>query len=256
LQLYTVRKEISKDVSGTIAKVASVGYNSVEVFGYADGKFFGLTPQQFRSIIEQNHLKTPSGHYSLPKFLKNGDEDDLKKSVADASLMGHAFFVVPYLTEDLRTSLDDYRRLAERLNKAGEAVKASGMRLAYHNHDFEFKDWGDGQRGMDILLTKTDHALVNFEMDIFWTTKAGVDPIHLIQSNPGRIKLWHVKDMDNTPARSFTEVGTGIIDYKKIFQYRKESGMEYFFVEQDETKIPVFESIAKSLQFIKNNIEV
>jgi len=254
LQLYTVRNEISKDVAGTIAKVASIGYNSVEVFGYGNGKFFGLTPQQFRSIIDQNHLKTPSGHYGLPDFLKKGDEDDLKRHLEAAKIMGHEFFVVPYLTEDLRTSLDDYRRLTERLNKAGEASKSSGMNLAYHNHDFEFKDWGDGQRGMDILLSQTDHALVNFEMDIFWITKAGVDPIHFIQANPGRIKLWHVKDMDSN--KTFTEVGTGIIDYRKIFQHRKESGMEYFFVEQDETKIPVFDSIAKSLQYIKKNIEV
>jgi sugar phosphate isomerase/epimerase len=90
-------------------------------------------------------------------------------------------------------------------------------------------------------------------MDIFWVTKAGVDPIQLIKSNPGRIKMWHVKDMDNTPEKSFTEVGSGIINYKEIFKYKKESELEYFFVEQDQVKIPVYESIAKSLKYIKEN---
>jgi sugar phosphate isomerase/epimerase len=254
LQLYTLRNEVSKDLKSTIARIAQVGYKNVETFGYSNGKFFGLSTTDFAAIFAQNNLSTPSGHYNLPDYLSKGDMDDLKRTVEDSKAMKHDFFVVPYLPDNLRTSLDDYKRLADRLNKASEVVKNAGMRLAYHNHNFEFKDWGDGKTGFDILLTQTDHQMVNFEMDMFWVSKAGVDPIKLIQANPGRFKMWHIKDMDSTPDKSFTEVGTGVINYKEIFKYSKLSGMEHFFVEQDQIKIDPYVSIAKSLEYIKNNL--
>jgi sugar phosphate isomerase/epimerase len=262
LQLYTLRNEISKDVSGTLSKVAGIGYNSVEVFGYADGKFFGKTPEDFVTIIKQNNLKTPSGHYMVVDYLTKGDMDLLKKTVDDAAIMGHDFFVIPYLLDNMRTSLDDYKSLADKMNKAGTVVKNAGMHLAYHNHNFEFKDWGEGKTGFEILTKQTDPQLVSFEMDFYWVTRAGLDPIKMIESNPGRIKMWHIKDMsqkkepsyDTDKNQAFTEVGTGIIDYKEIFKHKRESGMEYFFVEQDQVNLPVYESITKSYQYIKNTI--
>ncbi len=254
IQLYTLRNEIKNDVSIPISKLAEIGYNSVEVFGYNAGKFFGLSPADFAAIFQKHNLKTPSGHYSVSNYLIKGDEDDLKKAIEDSAPLKHDFFTIPYLTDKMRTSLDDYKSLAAKLNKAGELVKAAGMKLAYHNHDFEFKDWGSGQTGMDVFLKETDPALVNFEMDIYWTTKAGADPIALIKANPGRIKMWHLKDMDDTPAKSFTEVGSGIISYKEIFKYKKLSGMEFFFVEQDIVKIPVYDSIAQSFNYVKHNL--
>ena len=262
LQLYTVRNDIGKDVKGTIAKVATAGYTSVEVFGYNNGKFFGLTPEEFLAVIRQNNLKTPSGHYGMSNFLVKGDEDDLKRTIADAAKMTHDFVVVPFLTANMRTSLDDYKSLAAKLNKAGEAAKSAGMQLAYHNHNFEFKDWGGGQTGFDVFVKETDPKLVKFELDMYWATRAGKDPIQLIKANPGRISMWHIKDMASKQAPTFdvmgdqyfTEVGTGIINYKEIFKYKKESGMKYFFVEQDQVKMPVYDSIAKSLQYIKQHI--
>jgi sugar phosphate isomerase/epimerase len=262
LQLYTLRNEIKNDVNPVIAKVAEVGYTSVEVFGYNDGKFFGHSPEEFIGIIKKNNLKTPSGHYMMLDYFIKGNEDQLKKTVADAAIMGHDFFVVPFLIESMRTSLDDYKKLAEKINKAAVEVKSAGMRLAYHNHNFEFKDWGNGKTGFEIFVKETDPSLVSFEMDIYWVTRAGVDPIQLIKQNPGRIKLWHIKDMSDKKAASFdtggeqafTEVGSGVIDYKEIFKHKKQSGMEYFFVEQDQVKIPVYESIAKSLDYLKKNI--
>jgi sugar phosphate isomerase/epimerase len=254
LQLYTLRNEVSKDLKSTIARIAQIGYKNVETFGYSDGKYFGLSTADFAAIFKQNNLNTPSGHYTLPDYLSKGDVDDLKRAVEDSKPLSHDFFVVPYLVDTLRTSLDDYKRLADRLNKAGGIVKDAGMRLAYHNHNFEFKDWGDGKTGYDILLTQTDQKLVFFEMDMYWVTKAGADPIKLIQANPGRFKMWHVKDMDSTPEKTFTEVGTGVINYKEIFKYKKLSGMEHFFVEQDQIKIDPYDSISKSLEYIKNNL--
>ena len=254
LQLYTLRFEVAKDLPGTLQKVAGIGYTDIEVFGYKDGKFFGLSPTDFAALLKKNGLVSPSGHYSLPGYLGKGDEDELKRTVEDSLALSHEYLTIPWLPEQLRTSLDDYKSLIARLNKAGQVIKDAGMKLAYHNHNFEFKDWGSGQTGFDILLKESDPALVNFEMDIYWVSKAGVDPIQLIKAHPGRFKMWHVKDMANTPDQTFTEVGSGVINYKEIFKYKKESGMKHFFVEQDDVKIPVYESISKSFQYIKENI--
>jgi sugar phosphate isomerase/epimerase len=262
LQLYTVRKELAADPEGAIARVAQIGYNSVEVFGYGNGKFFGLTPDKFSAILRKHQLKTPSGHYMMLNFLTRGDMDDLKDNIATAAQMGHRFITVPFLVESLRTSLDDYKKLAAKLNVAAAEAKKSGLTLTYHNHNFEFKDWGGGQTGFGIFLKETDPSLVFFEMDIYWVERAGLDPLQLIKAHPGRIKMWHVKDMSQKLAPTyttdgpqyFTEVGTGVIPYKEIFRHRKESGMEYFFVEQDQVSIPVYDSIARSFQYVKNNL--
>jgi sugar phosphate isomerase/epimerase len=254
LQLYTLRDQVGKDLKGTIARVAQIGYTDVETFGYTAGKYFGLSVADFAALLKQNNLRSPSGHYVLSDYLSKGNEDELKKAVEDSRPLSHDYFTIPFLPETLRTSLDDYKKIADLLNKAGEVVKAAGMKLAYHNHNFEFKDWGDGKTGFDIMLTQTDPALVNFEMDIFWVTKANADPIKLIQAHPGRFQMWHVKDMDNTDQRTFTEVGTGIINYKEIFKYQKLSGMKHFFVEQDQIKIDPYESITKSYEYIENNL--
>jgi sugar phosphate isomerase/epimerase len=263
LQLYTVRSEIIKDVEGTIAKVAGIGYNSVELFGYAKGMFFGKTPAEFLAILKKNNLKTPSGHYSIDSYLTKDDEDDLKKTIAVAAEMGHEFFVIPFLTDNMRTSLDDYKKLAVKFNRVGVLAKSAGLKLAYHNHDFEFKDWGGGKTGYDVLLKETDPSLVNFEMDIYWVVRAGQDPIKIIKENPGRIKMWHMKDMASKQPPSYTTdgpqffapVGTGIINFKEIFKYKKESGMKYFFVEQDQTTLPVYEAISKSFGYVKKLTE-
>jgi sugar phosphate isomerase/epimerase len=263
LQLWTVRRQIAKDPEATLAKVAGIGYNSVELIGYENGKFFGLTPAQFSALLKKYQLKTPSGHYGgMMNYLTKGDSAELQDNIAVAAAMGHHYIVVPFLTDNMRTSLDDYKKLAGKLNIAGAAAKKAGLKLAYHNHDFEFKDWGGGQTGFDIFLKETDPALVFFEMDMYWVTRAGHDPIQLIKDNPGRVAMWHLKDMSQKMPPSYTvegpqyyaEVGSGIINYKDIFRYKKESGMKYFFVEQDETGEPVFDAITKSYNYVKTNL--
>jgi sugar phosphate isomerase/epimerase len=273
LQLYTLRNEIFKSVKSGVAdetaniktileKVAAIGFNSVEPFGFNSGKYFGLSVEEFANIIKQNNLKSPSGHYGLDAFLSKGDEDSLKMIIDAAKIMSHDFITVPFLGDTMRKNADDYKQLSEKLNKAGELVKSAGMKLAYHNHNFEFKDWGNGQVGFHIMLQETDPKLVSFEMDMYWVTRAGVNPEDLIKAHPGRFKMWHIKDMETKKTAStdldgdqaFTEVGTGVINYKEIFKLKKLSGMEYFFVEQDQVKLPIYESISKSYQNLKNNI--
>ena len=161
--------------------------------------------------------------------------------------------MIPWLEETYRNSADNYKKIAEGLNKAGGLAKDGGLKLAYHNHDFEFATV-DGQTGFDILTQNTDKNLVFFELDLYWAVKAGHDPVHLFQQHPGRICMWHVKDMDSTPKKFFTEVGSGVIDFKPIFAKTKLSGMKYFFVEQDVCPGSPFDSIAKSIAFLQKNI--
>ncbi len=262
LQLYTLRSIMGKDVNGTLAQVAQIGYTSVELYNYSKGQFFGLSPEQFLGLIKQNNLKTPSGHYGVNNFLNTGDEEELKRTIADAAKMEHHFFIIAFLLPNMRTSLEDYKKLAVKLNRAGELVKAAGMQLAYHNHNFEFLDWGGGQTGFGVFEKETDPALVNFEVDFYWVTRAGMDPIKLIKENAHRIKLWHLKDMSSVQAPTFTtdgpqfftEVGSGIIKYKEIVKYKQQAGMQFFYVEQDQTQLPVYDSITKSLRYVQQNL--
>jgi sugar phosphate isomerase/epimerase len=184
--------------------------------------------------------------------LSNGWEDKLKGLIQDAKTVGQRYVVVPWMEESYRKSKDTYTKLSASLNKAAKHCKEKGLVLAYHNHDFEF-DQVDGRSGYDVLLKETDPA-VKFEMDIYWVRFAGKDPIQLMKQNPGRFPLWHVKDMDGTSKKFFTEVGNGVIDFKDIFANAKMSGMKHFFVEQDVSPGSPLVSIEKSIGFLKKNI--
>lgn len=248
VQLYTLRDQISKDPKGIIKKVAALGYNEVESFGYSDGKYFGLTATEFAALLKQNNLTHPSGHYMLTALSHNWD-----KAIADAKTAGQQYMVLAYLLDTERKTIDDYKKIAVQINKAAEACKKAGIQFAYHNHDFEFIDM-NGQHGYDIFLKETDANLVKFELDLYWIEKAGKDPVEMFKQHPGRFPLWHVKDMDNTEKKSFTEVGSGVIDFKKIFAASKTAGMKHFFVEQDVCPGPPLESIEKSINYLKKNI--
>lgn len=259
LQLYTVRDAMGKDPKGTLAKVAQIGYNSVETASYTGSqKFYGMTTAEFASVLKQNGLVVPSGHYRLGEEQPKGEVQmgtilhGWDKAVDDAAAVGIKYMVCAYLSTEERGGLDHYKKVADELNTAGERCKKAGIQLCYHNHDFEFIKQ-DNQYPYDILLS-TDKDLVKMEMDIYWVTKAGQDPIALFNQHPGRFPLWHVKDMDNTPNKDFTEVGNGIIDFKKVFAERNKAGMKYFFVEQDKTPGSPFDSITKSFNYIKKNL--
>jgi len=243
LQLYTLRTDLSKDLEGTLKKVAAIGYKEVELFGYNDGKFFGKTPKEFKSILDGLGLDPVSGHYGAGVQMKDQKgtlSNDWQRAVDDAASIGQKYVNCAYLTDGERKSIDDYKKYVDLFNKSGEVAKKAGLQFGYHNHDFEFKKM-DGQLPYDIIAS-TDPDLVKLELDLYWIVKAGLDPVDLFKKYPGRFPLWHVKDMDKGD-QSFAEVGTGSIDFKKIFDARKIAGMTHFFVEQDVAKIPALEAI-------------
>ena len=240
VQLYTVRRELEADFEGTLAKVAALGYKEVEFAGY-----YKHAPAQVREALARNGLSAPSAHFQ--SVVSSGG---LREAIEAAKVIGHEYLVYAYLPPEERKSLDDYKRLVERLNRAGEECRRAGIQFGYHNHDFEFTP-AEGVIPYDLIVEGTDAGLVKFELDLYWITKAGQSPLAYFRKHPGRFPLVHVKDMDSTPRRYFTEVGRGVINFKEIFAASKQAGIRHYFVEQDETPASPFESIKTSIDYLK-----
>ena len=252
LQLYTLRGELPKDVKLTLEKVAKAGFSNVETYGFSiKDQFWGLSATEFKKILDANNLKAVSGHYNLGSFLYDGNATELIAAIEAAKILKSEYLTIPWVDEPFR---NNFKKIATRLNEAGKMCNDAGLKLAYHNHDFEFQK-NAGITGYEILLKETDKNLVYFEMDLYWVVRSGNDPIRLMKENPGRFKMWHVKDMDKLNQALNTEVGSGSIDFKLIFEQAKLSGMKYFFVEQENNYRPnSFESIKTSCDFISKEL--
>ncbi len=260
LQLYTVRDAMAKDPVGTLEKVAKIGYNSLEGATYTGTQqFYGMSATEWKATLNRLNLIMPSNHYLLGQAAMNGQtikgtiSHEWDKAVDDAAAADIKYMVCAFLFESERGTINDYKKLAETFNKAGERCKKSGIQFCYHNHDFEFLPQ-DGKIPYNILLNETDKDLVKMELDLYWATRAKHDPVELFNQHPGRFPLWHVKDMDKTEKQFFTEVGNGTIDFKRIFKAANKAGLKYFFVEQDVTPGSPFDSIEQSYNYIKKNL--
>jgi sugar phosphate isomerase/epimerase len=254
IQLYSLRVELPKDVRGTIANVAKAGYKEVETFGYSvKDKFWGLDPKSFKALLTENGLTAPSGHYGMDKFMTNGNPEELKTYIEAANEIGSSYIVVPYLGDNLRKNEDDWKKMAAKLNEAAVICKASGLKLGYHNHNFEFVKYGE-TTGYEIMLKETDPALVQFEMDLYWVVRSGNDPLKLFTEFPGRFPMWHVKDMDKIDNTINTEVGSGTIDFKGIYKNAKLAGLKHLIMEQENFSMDPYKSIKQSADYIKKSI--
>jgi sugar phosphate isomerase/epimerase len=236
LALYTVRDSMASNPKATLKAVADAGYAYVESADYAEGKFYGMTPTEFKSTLDSLGLKAISAHMGMVT-LENADQ-----LIADVKAAGISYFVIPVppmgmFTVDPATNKLGMKGTAAELvsimNTIGEKCHKAGLKLLYHNHDFEFMPLADGTVIEDILLEKCNPEWVNFQMDLFWVTKANANALTYFEKYPGRFKAWHVKDMDQEG--KFAPVGTGTIDFKSILAQKEKSGMEFYLVEQDQT---------------------
>lgn len=253
IQVYTLRDLMAKDLVGTLKKVAEIGYKNIELFGYGEGKYFGKSIAEMRKITDDLGLKVVSAHYLTGQGSNawGTPVNQWEKAVEDAVKMGQKYMTVAFLLPDERKSLNDYNKVADILNKAGEITSKYGITMAYHNHDFEFIPV-EGKVPMDVLLKNTQADLVKFELDIYWIKKAGLDPIQFFKQNKGRVPLWHVKDMEKDSG-DFAPVGDGVIDWMAIFKEEKTAGLTHFFVEQDNHKYGTpLENIEKSLKWLRS----
>jgi sugar phosphate isomerase/epimerase len=238
IQLYTVRDQMKADVEGTLARIAQIGYKEVEFAGY-----FDHPPEHIRAFLDRNGLTSPSTH------MMAADDAGWAKALDTAKAIGHEYVVAPWIPEEKRKTLDDWKRIADGFNHVGQLAKDRGLQFAYHNHDFEFPKL-DGQVPYDVLLQSTDPKLVQLEIDLYWITKAGQDPLAYFARWPGRVPLVHVKDSMGGPEHAMVDVGQGKIDWKRIFAKRDQAGIKHFFVEHDQPPHG-FDDVAVSFNYLK-----
>ena len=250
IQLYSLRDTISQNPKKILRKLANIGFNEIETYGYNDGKFWGLSVAELKEELTKNNLTSPSGHYDGNSLIK-GDFENFKEIISVARELDQKYIIIPSIAENLRKSKSDYLNIAEKFNEAGEICKSAGITLAYHNHTFEFKSMDDST-GYEILINNTDKNMVTFEMDIYWVVRAGQDPVSLFQKYPGRFKLWHVKDMHKKNPELNTEIGNRNIDYKELYNNAKVSGVEHYILEQENFEMPEFKSLNKSYNHLSN----
>jgi sugar phosphate isomerase/epimerase len=237
VQLYTVRRSMQDSVERTIEQVARIGYKEVEFAGY-----FGRPARDIRALLDANGLTAPSAHSAdLPSI-----RDRFAQVLDDAATIGHRYVVCASLPRS-EQSADGYKRVSAEFNRAGELAAKSGVRLGYHNHDGEFTPLGS-TNGYDILLAECDPKLVTMQMDLFWTVKAGKDPLAYFAKHPGRFVSVHVKDM--AVGERMVDVGAGRLPFATYFAQSKQAGIQHYFVEHDNPADPMA-SIAASYRYLR-----
>lgn len=252
IQLYTVRDAMSANPEKTLERLAAMGFTGLEIYAY-NSTFFGKSRQEFQRILKNTGLRVISSHHITGNFNKGQGTllYNWEKSVEDLHFIGSEYMVCAYLFPAERT-LENYKKLPELLENSGKVTKEAGIQFAYHNHDFEFEKFDDNRNVYDFILENSSSELVKMELDLYWISKAGIDPLMYFEKYPGRFPLWHVKDM-KAGTKDFTEIGNGTIDFERIFKAGKQAGLRYWFLEQDSSDKDIFESICISSEFIAKN---
>ena len=265
VQLYSVRDQIGKDVEGTLKAIADIGYKEVEVLrGSLDtvgpaARRLGLSPVSV-------HVDPPliTGKWDAWAFMRASVPEtyDTAALVRDAQAQGVKFLVLPYLMASERSGTAGfYQELAQRLDAFGAEVKKAGLQLCYHNHGFEFEPLPDGRVPLDLLMSATNPDLVKLELDVFWVSVAGADPVDLIRKYKGRTPLLHLKDKakgtpiqtqeSKVPPTAFTPVGAGALDFPAVLAAAAEAGVEHYFVEQDHAQGDPVDALRASYQYLR-----
>lgn len=221
IQLYTLRNVLSQDLEGTLRALAEIGYRKVELAGT-----HGRTAAEFRRILDRYGLRATSGHVSLA--------EDMNPVFEDCRTLGQRFAVVAWAQF---STADEWKKLADDLNEAGRLACRYGLRFGYHNHAHEFQALPTGEVPWDILTSRTDPRYVHLELDLYWAVTGGRDPVELIHANRHRILQYHVKD--RAADGSFADLGTGTIDFPRIFSHSREAGVLEYIVEHDEPTAPL-----------------
>lgn len=275
IQLYTLSDLMTADPKGTLQKVAAIGYKEIETAATVKGYYYGYKPKEFAALVKDMGMHWRSQHVlGAPFNMAEMEKNIMKMTGQDAAkakqMMERFKFMasIPTLKNNYQqladeaaeggisylvcasipvSTFDEIKTATEVFSKSGEACKKAGLTFAYHNHTTEF-DQVEGHRPFDYILSNTDKNLVKMELDLAWATKAGQDPVALFKAHPGRFPLWHVKDL-NKETKLPEEVGSGYIDFKRIFDHAAESGMKYFFVEQDQAPHPL-QNVTNSYNYL------
>ena len=268
LQLFTIPKLLEQDFAGAMAQLADIGYKEVELYGpypfsapsaharwqavtpalgFEGSGYFGLTARQVKDVLDRNGLSTPSMHIDLDTLQTRLDE-----TAEAAHILGQRYAGISAIPDEMRRTLDDYKRVADTFNEIGARMAARGLRFLYHNHGYGLAEM-EGQIPLRVLIERTDPNVVALELDLYWTTAGGADPVAYLEAYPGRYKLMHVKDMaepvrfsgDGGDASQWielfsymTDAGRGVLDLPAILAKARQAGVEHFLVERDMAPNP------------------
>jgi sugar phosphate isomerase/epimerase len=277
--LFTIPKLLDQDFAGAMKMLANIGYKEVELFGpysfsvpaaqerwkqisgtlgLKGSGYFGLTAAQVKEILDRNNLTSPSMHTDL-----NTLRTKMSELAEAAHTLGHRYVVLPSIPETERKNLDGYKKIADEFNTIGANADKAGLRFAYHNHGYGHAEM-EGSIPFKIVLERTDPKFVDFQMDIYWFTAGGADPVEYLKNHPNRFCSMHVKDMtkkmrfsgDGSDSKQWIELfpnindaGSGALDLKATITEAKKSGMKHFFVERDLAPTPE-ENLRKSFQYL------
>jgi sugar phosphate isomerase/epimerase len=247
LQLYSLRDSMRTDPVKTVQEAGKMGYAFVEPAGYSEGKFYGMSPAEFKTLVENNDMVIISSHTGMA--VPDSSTWDNVMAWWDACIAAHAeigvkYIVQPFMDSVGYQSLAGLQRYCDYFNAVGEKCSAKGIQFGYHNHEAEFKQL-EGQVIYDYMLQHTDTSNVIFEMDLYWLQEGGGNIISYFTNYPNRFPLWHVKDDKELGA-------SGKMDFKTIFENAALSGMKYPIVEQEEYTTTPLEGVKQSYDFLNN----
>ncbi|HEX6880287.1 MAG TPA: TIM barrel protein [Terriglobales bacterium] len=246
VQLYTVRDQAEKDLPGTLAAIKKIGYDEVETYW----NVYTHPAKELKKMINDAGLEVHSGHF---------DYEGLESKLDYASELGLTYVICPMLPKNMWTSLDGFRRAADQFNLWGADIRQRGMKFGFHNHNYEFKAF-NGKTGFDTLMGDTEPKLVCLEMDCYWITQAGEDPVAMMNKLGDRVKALHLKDREPGAATSqtldetayhFAPVGTGTINWKDVLATAEKHGITELFVEQDYGDLAPIEELRISYKNLR-----
>ncbi len=237
LQLYTIRDAMDADVPGSLKKISDIGYKNLELANYSNGKFYGYVPAEFKKMVNDFGMEIISSHTQVEAA--GITIDNAQKMADDHAALGVKYCVQPWVEEADR-NVESYKKMVADWNEVGRIMKGVGIQFGYHNHNFEFANLDGIVPYYDILLAELEPDLVTMEIDFYWASKAGQDPVDMFNRYPGRFQLFHMKDMLYKQEPFFdvikddiTSVGAGVIDFNRIMAAKDIAGMKYLFVEDD-----------------------
>ena len=241
VQLYTFRDAMAKDAIGTLKQIASIGIKEIETARSNKGHYYGLTAREMKKICDDLGMNLKSGHVHL--------DENWQQTMNEANESGQEYLICSSMPTDGQT-IDNYMKVADDFNKAGEECKILGLKFGYHNHEYEFESDND-QVLYNVLLDNTDPESVHMELDLGWVVASGKDPLNYFKAYPGRFPLWHLKDMDLIKKES-TEFGKGGLDIPLILENIEASGVKHIFIEQEEYASTPLASMKHNMAYLKS----
>ena len=244
VQLYMLRRQAQTDLPGVFRAIHDAGFPQVELYPIA----YSHSAAEIRSMMKAAGIEAVAGHF---------DYDGLEGKLDFAQQLGLKYVVCPMIPKDQWGSLAGFRKAADLFSRVGKQLQSRGMEFVFHNHCYEFRPI-EGTTGFAYLMKQTDPALVKLELDIYWLTQGGQDPLAMIKSHADRLRIVHLKDRTPAPTgytmdppQTFTELGRGTIDWPALLAQARAEGVKYAFLDQDDTKLPIPQSMEISRAYLR-----